>query len=177
MNTGGTGDQPRPTVFEAARGARRVLFVCLGNICRSPLAQGVTEHLARERAQLDQLTVASRGTGGWHVGDPPDPRTIDVARRNGIALRSRGAQLEPSDLAEFDLVLAMDRSNLAAISRMGCAPGKAHLFLSLIAGELPAGLNLEVPDPYQGGTAEFDACYRLVRAGSERLLDVMFSDA
>jgi protein-tyrosine phosphatase len=162
---------PRPV----AAGARRVLFVCLGNICRSPLAQGVLEHQATARGVRDRLTIASCGTGSWHVGQPPDPRTIDVARRHGVALRSRARALDPAcDFTAFDLLLAMDRRNLRDILRAGGPPGKAALFLQFAPPELAARYGHDVPDPYHGGPEGFDEVYSLVRAGAEGLLDAMF---
>lgn len=161
---------------------RRVMFVCLGNICRSPLAQGVFEHLAEARGVRDQVIVASSGTGGWHVGEPPDRRSIDVARRNGVTLRSRGQKLDPRrHFDAFDLLLAMDRQNLADMLAAGCPPDRAALFLSFAPGTLAATHSepmrtLEVPDPYHGGAEGFDAVYQLVHAGAEGLLRGMFPE-
>jgi protein-tyrosine phosphatase len=159
----------RDAARTAARGASSVLFVCLGNICRSPLAQGVFEHHARSQGLTD-LVIASRGTGDWHVGDPPDPRTLAVAKRNGLTLTSRGALYTPRDHAAFDLVLAMDRANLAEVRRRGCPPERSHLFLACAAGQVDPALDLQVPDPYRGGERDFDDCYRLVHVGTAALL-------
>ena len=159
---------------------RSVLFVCLGNICRSPLAQGVMEHLAVQRGVRDLLTVESCGTGAWHIGEPPDPRTIDVAQRNGVRLASRARQLAPqTDFARFDLLLAMDRLNHAAVLRSGCPEHKALLFrvFDPVARADPENdaWNLEVPDPYHGGPAGFDENFAMVHRTVGALLDGMFA--
>lgn len=160
------------------RGARSVLFVCLGNICRSPLAQGVFEHLAAERGVRDQLLIESCGTGAWHVGNPPDPRTIDVARRNGVTLRSRARQFDPmTDPKRFALILTMDRRNLRDVTRQCDETGAARvrLFLEFADPALAGSHGLEVPDPYCGGPEGFDLMYLLVRSGASGLLDRLFS--
>jgi len=155
-----------------ARGCRRVLFVCLGNICRSPLAQGVFEHLIQGRGIHNQFTVASCGTGDWHIGQPPDPRTILVAERHGVKLHTRGRQLDAAmDFARFDLILGMDRRNLEGIRALGCPPQIAGLFLLYAASTVHP--HLDVPDPYYGGPEGFDEMYRLILLGSEALLDAM----
>jgi protein-tyrosine phosphatase len=153
---------------------RRVLFVCLGNICRSPLAQGVFEHMLVERNRRHEFTVESCGIGGWHVGEPPDPRTRDVASRYGIILRSRARQLSiPDDFTRFDLLLAMDRRNLRALTHAGCPAEKARLFLSYAPADLGARYNMEVPDPYHGGPREFEEVFELIRQGSQGLADAI----
>lgn len=153
---------------------RRVLFVCLGNICRSPLAQGVFEHVLVERNRRQEFTIESCGIGGWHVGEPPDPRTRDVASRYGITLRSRARQLAtPDDFARFDLLLAMDRRNLRALNHAGCPADKARLFLSYAPAELAERYNMDVPDPYDGGPREFEEVYQLIHHGSQGLADAI----
>ncbi len=156
------------------RGARRVLFVCLGNICRSPLAQGVFEHVADARGVRDRFTVESCGIGNWHVGNPPDERAVAVARAHGVTLRSRARQFDPAaDPARFDLLLAMDASNLRSLTGAGCPPEKARLLLSFAPPELAERFGGEVPDPYYGGADGFEEVYRLVHAGAEGLLNAM----
>ncbi len=92
-----------------------ILFVCLGNICRSPLAEGIARHMVRERGLSKRITVESAGTGAWHVGEPPDPRSTEVARRNGVELEGRARQLRGEDLFDFDFVVAMDGANLSGL--------------------------------------------------------------
>jgi protein-tyrosine phosphatase len=159
------------------RNVRSILFVCLGNICRSPLAQGVLEHLANARGVRDQLNIESRGTGGWHVGDPPDPRTIASAQRNGVALTSRAKQLSRADFDRFDLLLAMDDRNRSDILSLGCPAEKIVLFLAFAPEALGATVRWQVPDPYTGTTADFDRVYTLVHAGAEGLLDAIFPNS
>lgn len=144
-----------------------VLFVCLGNICRSPLAEGILRHLVEERGLGDRIRVESAGTGSWHVGEAPDSRSVEVARRNGIRLTGEARQLRADDLEEFDWVLAMDRSNL---SRLESLPeGRAHT--GLLRDFDPDPGDREVPDPYYGGPGGFDDVYDMVRRSVEALLD------
>jgi protein-tyrosine phosphatase len=142
----------------------RVLFVCLGNICRSPTAEGVMRHLLRERGLEDRVEVASAGTGGWHVGSPPDERSAAAARARGITLDGAAQQVRPEDFARHDLLVAMDRSNLAdllAIAPDEHARGKVRLLLD----------DADVPDPYYGGPSGFDDVLDLVTEACERLAD------
>lgn len=147
----------------------RVLFVCLGNICRSPLAEGVLRELAARKGVGAVLGIDSAGTGAWHIGDPPDRRAIAVARRHGIDISAlRGRQVRHSDFADFDLILGMDANNVAALKRL--APSgtadKAHLFLGYATG-----LSQDVPDPYYEGAAAFEALYQMLEAGCSSLLE------
>lgn len=158
------------------RHVRRVMFVCLGNICRSPLAQGVFEHLAEQRGVREDLTIASSGTGGWHAGNPPDHRSIAVAAKHGVRLQSRAQQLAaPRHFDEFDLLVAMDRSNLDTLLRRGCPTDKAALFLTFapaaLASRHPEAMRtLEVPDPYYGGPEGFDDVFEMVHSAADGLL-------
>jgi protein-tyrosine phosphatase len=144
---------------------RRILFVCLGNICRSPTAEGIAR--ARAAARGLDLVVDSAGTGGWHVGDPPDPRMQAAARRAGYDLSDqRARQVGLRDFAGFDLIVAMDRSNRAVLERL--RPPGAQTPVELLLSHGPEG-RLDVPDPYlEGG---FDAVVALIEAAVERLLD------
>lgn len=153
---------------------RSILFVCLGNICRSPLAEGILVHLAEEAGLRDQLRIDSAGTGSWHVGEPPDPRSLEVAERNGIELASRGRQVRPSDLSEFDLVVAMDASNLEELeslrARLADDAPRAEL-RRLREFDPEADGELDVPDPYYGGPGGFDDVYAMVLRSCRVLLD------
>jgi protein-tyrosine phosphatase len=95
-----------------------ILFVCMGNICRSPLAEGIFGHLVAEAGLTDDFTIASAGTGGWHEGDPPDQRSIATAKSHGIDISGqRARRVRPRDFTDFDLILAMDRDNLAVLEK------------------------------------------------------------
>ena len=147
----------------------RVLFVCLGNICRSPTAEGVLRALAaREAPELD-LVVDSAGTAGYHVGEPPDPRTQQAAARRGYELGTlRARVIEPADFERFDLILAMDRENLKVLRRR--APPQAHERLRLLLEFAPDATPADVPDPYYGGPNGFEEVLDLVEVAARGLL-------
>ncbi|MCJ2876881.1 MULTISPECIES: low molecular weight protein-tyrosine-phosphatase [Agrobacterium] len=145
-----------------------ILFVCMGNICRSPLAEGILRNLA-DSAALHQLTVDSAGTGGWHRGDAPDPRSIAMARRHGIDISlQRARQVTAADFETFDLVFAMDENNLANLLRLSSERHrhKIHLFM-----EYAAGHRENVPDPYYGAEDGFLTVYNMLLAGCRSLLE------
>jgi len=146
----------------------RVLLVCLGNICRSPTAEGVVRAIAaREYPALD-LRVDSAGTANYHVGEPPDRRTVAAARRRGYELSSlRARQVTAADFGNFDYVLAMDRANLAELGRIARSSA-AHLGLFLEFA--PDCGSDEVPDPYYGGQEGFERVLDLCEAGARGLL-------
>jgi len=146
-----------------------VLFVCLGNICRSPTAEGVFRAAADRAGIGERVRAASAGVGDWHVGSPPDRRAIQAARRRGYDLTAiRGRQVEVADFTHFGWILAMDESNMRALSRMKPAEFGGHLGLFLdFAPEL--GLR-EVPDPYYGGPDGFDRVLDLAERGSAGLV-------
>lgn len=146
----------------------RVLFVCLGNICRSPTAEGVLLHKLREAGLADQVRVDSAGTGDWHVGKAPDARTRVAAQRRGYDLSAlRARQVAADDFARFDLILAMDESNLANLGRLRPGDGLAELDLFLRRYELALD---EVPDPYYGGEAGFEQVLDLVEQACDALI-------
>ena len=151
------------------RSARTILFICMGNICRSPLAEGVFLHKARERGIHDDFEVDSAGTGGWHAGDPPDHRSIEVAEANGVRLVSRARQVKKRDFEEFDLLVCMDDENARALAHMGCPPEKIKLLMDY-HDDSPHD---EVPDPYYGGRDGFELMHELIDHAVERLLDRM----
>jgi protein-tyrosine phosphatase len=147
----------------------KILFVCLGNICRSPLAEGLMRaHL--EQRGLDGSGVDSAGTGGWHVGEPPDPRSIDVARRRGIDIsEQRARQFVAQDYRRFDRVIAMDRSNFSALAEV-CPSPELLYKLELLLSDGRGGPD-DVPDPYYGGPRGFDDVYEQVDAACSTLAD------
>ena len=144
-----------------------ILFVCLGNICRSPLAEGVFADAARSAGREKAFRLDSAGTGAWHAGSPPDPRSIEIAARNGIDISAqRARKVARDDFRRFDLILGMDGSNVAELHDF--APGardKIHLFL-----DYAAGTKKDVPDPYYGGADGFEKVYRMIREASEAML-------
>ncbi|HKD54860.1 MAG TPA: low molecular weight protein-tyrosine-phosphatase [Steroidobacteraceae bacterium] len=147
----------------------RILFVCLGNICRSPTAAGVLRALATREAPELSLEVDSAGTAGYHIGEPPDPRTRQAAARRGYDLTQLRARIvEPRDFERFDLILAMDREILRALQRR--APETAHERLRLFLEFAPSGAPEEVPDPYYGGPNGFEEVLDLVEAATRGLL-------
>lgn len=140
---------------------RSILFVCTGNICRSPTAEGVFRSLC-EKAGLE-LRIESAGLGDWHVGDPPDERAQHHARNRGYDLSAqRARQVRPRDFDDFDLILAMDRGHLRALQRM--APPKHHAKIRLFVAER------DVPDPYHGGPDGFEQVLDLVEAQCRSLI-------
>lgn len=147
---------------------RAILFVCLGNICRSPLMEG----LARARLGKDsgEIALDSAGTGDWHVGDPADVRTIAVAARHGVDISAqRARQVHRDDFHRFDLILCADRHNLAVLRAMAPDDARAECALFLDwTGIEAAG---DVPDPYTGGTREFEAVFTLVDRGALALCE------
>lgn len=150
---------------------KSVLFVCMGNICRSPLAEGVFLHLLRERGLADRFTVDSAGTGAWHAGNRPDARALAVATRSGIELPSIARQIRSDDWENFDLIIVMDPDNLADCLDAGAPAEKLHLLRTFD----PAinGANLPVPDPYYGGDDGFDEVLEMVTAACAGLIDAL----
>lgn len=147
--------------------AMKLLFVCLGNICRSPTAEGVVRAIAAREQPALALEVDSAGTADYHVGEPPDPRSIAAARRRGYDISGlRARRVTAADFSRFDFVLAMDRANLGELERLG-AGGRARLGLFM---EFTPGLGEEVPDPYYGGAADFERVLDLCEAGARALL-------
>jgi protein-tyrosine phosphatase len=149
----------------------RVLFVCLGNICRSPLAEGVFLHLVREAGLEGRFEVESAGTGDWHVGERPDSRAQAVARRHGVELPSCARQVTAEDLETFDHVLAMDRENLRDLRRLARRGATADLRLLRAHDPLATSDDDgDVPDPYYGGPSGFDLVYDMVHRSCRSLL-------
>jgi protein-tyrosine phosphatase len=150
----------------------RLLFVCLGNICRSPTAEGVMRELLREAQLEDSITLDSAGTGGWHVGSAPDARATAAARARGIELQGAARQVRLADFEDFDLILAMDRANLRdlqALTDDPAARARVRLLREFDPDSVAAG-DLDVPDPYYGGPRGFDDVLDLVGAACAGLL-------
>lgn len=138
--------------------ATKVLMVCLGNICRSPLAHGILESLV----DPEKVIVDSAGTGSWHIGEKPDKRSVKTAGQHGLDITNqRGRQFKPADFEEFDKIFVMDNSNLENVLKQAKDPShKAKV--SLILDELFPGENVDVPDPYYGGEEGFEQVYNML---------------
>jgi protein-tyrosine phosphatase len=147
----------------------RVLFVCLGNICRSPTAEGVFRHLLGQQAPQLRVEVDSAGTAGYHLGDPPDLRSQRAAARRGIDLSGlRARQVTPADFAHFDLILAMDGGNLTTLQSM--RPARSRAQLRLFMDYAPQLGVREVPDPYYGDADGFEKVLDLAATASRGLI-------
>jgi protein-tyrosine phosphatase len=150
----------------------RVLFVCLGNICRSPTAEGVFRHQVREAGLEDRIEIDSAGTGGWHVGAPPDERATAAAQRRGITLEGAARKVTARDFDDYDLLLVMDRENHPELLRRAPddeARAKVRYFREFDPESRERG-DLEVPDPYYGADRGFDEVLDMVEAASRGLL-------
>jgi low molecular weight protein-tyrosine phosphatase len=147
----------------------RILFVCLGNICRSPSAEAVLRAIASREAPELRIEVDSAGTAGYHIGAAPDARSQEAARRRGYDMSSLRARIvEPEDFERFDLILAMDRNNLAVLRRQ--APAALRERVRLFLEFAPDAGATDVPDPYYGGSSGFEEVLDLVEAAARGLL-------
>jgi protein-tyrosine phosphatase len=152
-----------------------VLFVCLGNICRSPTAEGVFRAIVESRGLTELIHIDSAGTSNWHIGSRPDPRAIEAASARGIDLSGlRGRQVIARDFSEFDYVIAMDHENYANLSRLATPEqaAKLHLFLEFAEGVS----EVEVPDPYFGSAGGFPHVLDLIENASKGLLNHIIAD-
>lgn len=147
----------------------RVLFVCTGNICRSPTAEGVFRSLVEAKGLADRIATDSAGTGAWHVGEPPDVRSQATARRRGVEIGGlRARTVKPDDFTLFDLVVAMDRGHYRALAA-ACPPvhaDRVRLFMDYAAG---AGVK-DVPDPYYGEGDGFERVFDMIERGAAGIL-------
>lgn len=149
----------------------RLCFVCLGNICRSPTAAAVMQHLVESAGLADRIEIESAGTSGWHIGEPPDARSVEEATRRGIAMHNRGQRFVPGDFDRFDLVLAADHEN-AAVLRAMAPDAAAEAKVNLLRRFDPeANGDLVVPDPYFGGEDGFSDVFDLIDAACRGLLE------
>jgi protein-tyrosine phosphatase len=150
---------------------KRIMFVCLGNICRSPAAEAVFLHTARERGIEGRYFADSSGTAAYHVGSPSDARMRKAAEARGIVIRHRGQQLKRDHLQQFDLILCMDKDNLTEARSLthNCAELDK---IKLLRDFDPLGRG-DVPDPYYGGPDGFDSVLNIVKRCNESLLDFL----
>jgi protein-tyrosine phosphatase len=147
-----------------------VLFVCLGNICRSPAAEGIFRRMIEAEGLADAISADSAGTAGWHVGQPPDSRAQAEARRRGVDISGlRGRQVSAADFERFDYVIALDDPNFQVLSGL-CPPDRAGCVHGLLEFAPEAGRR-DVPDPYYGGPESFRLSFDLIEAGARGLLE------
>ena len=152
-----------------------ISFVCLGNICRSPLAQGVFQDLVN-REKLDQkIFISSAGTGNWHIGNLPDERMRQTAQSKGIKLESRAQQFQSKDFNRFNLVLAMDHSNLVRLSEIAPSTLPKNKLMLFRSFDPESTKDQDVPDPYYGGAKGFEEVFSMVKRTCPPLLDYIKS--
>jgi protein-tyrosine phosphatase len=148
----------------------RICFVCLGNICRSPTAEGVFQHVVNEAGMADYFEIDSSGTSAYHVGEPANSKSQSVANEYGVKLHSRARQFQYSDMEYFDLLLAMDQSNLENMHQVDKKDKFTHK-MALLRIFDPEANNLDVPDPYYGGMRGFYDVFEMIERSSKQLLD------
>jgi protein-tyrosine phosphatase len=159
--------------MSGAADRHKLLFVCTGNICRSPIAEGCLLHKVQTRGLDRDFLIDSAGTGGWHAGERADPRARAIAARHRISLPSRARQVTLDDLELFDHLVCMDHDNLDALLVLGASPAKVHLLLSF---DTESTLE-EVPDPYRADVDGFLTVFRLIDAACDALLDHLLAGA
>jgi len=150
----------------------KILFVCLGNICRSPLAEAVFKHKIKAKGIADRFEVDSCGTANYHIGDTPDPRTIANARKNGVSINHLGRQLSERDLEYYDHIFAMDNSNLRNIQALPDA-SKYSDKIRLMRDYDTIGTGSEVPDPYYGHERDFQEVFDILDRSTEALIETL----
>ncbi|MDA8020931.1 MAG: low molecular weight phosphotyrosine protein phosphatase [Thermoanaerobaculia bacterium] len=154
-----------------------VLFVCMGNICRSPAGEGLFCAHLEENGLEDSVHVDSAGTIAYHTGNPPDPRMRRAAERRGYVLGGAARQVRENDLSEFDLVVAMDRENLADLQRLADRAGGGHDRLRLLTDFTTDSQPIDVPDPYYGGDQGFETVLDMIESACPALLDTLLDGA
>lgn len=156
-------------IFVTNTAPASILFICLGNICRSPLAEGVMRHVLAERGLGGNVHIDSAGTNGYHTGEAPDKRSVRVAASHGIDISGqRCRQLIEADFTRFDLILGMDHRNITTINQR--APSRHTAEIGLFS-QIAQGRDVEIPDPYYGEIGDFEEVYRMVLAASKALAD------
>lgn len=155
----------------------RVVFVCLGNICRSPMAEGVFVHLSGLRGWEDRFQVDSAGTSGYHIGELPDPRTTQTLAKHKVSLNHRARQFTSKDFGDYDYILVMDKSNYQNVVALRGAQREKVWMMRVFEEANPAeyATKLEVPDPYYGGESGFEDVYQMLVRTQENLLEFIAS--
>lgn len=153
----------------------KVMFVCLGNICRSPLAEAIFKHKVKNRGLDDVLWADSAGTSDYHIGEPPDSRTVRNALKNGVTVDHRGQQLTVKHLDEYDYIFAMDSQNHASIQRL-VNGRRIRAKIDLIRSFDPLSPGGEVPDPYYGGEHGFQEVFEMLDRSIEKLIDYLVEE-
>jgi protein-tyrosine phosphatase len=153
----------------------RILFVCLGNICRSPAAEAVFAHLVEEAGLSDRITIDSAGTGSWHIGELADRRMRRAARARGVTMTSTARQVSLEDFERFDQIFAMDAENLTQLHRL--APAEHRHKVRLFRDLDPDGQGQDVPDPYYGDADHFDEVLDIVTRTSRALLEEVIANS
>jgi protein-tyrosine phosphatase len=148
----------------------RLCFVCLGNICRSPTAEAIMRELVKEAGLAADVEVDSAGTSGWHIGDAPDQRSVDEARRHGVPMAHRGRQFVRSDFEQFDLLLVFDHDNQSNLLRMAPDADAAHKVRFLRSFDPDAAGAVEIADPYYGSNEDFVRAFEEIDASCRGLL-------
>lgn len=148
----------------------KICFVCLGNICRSPTAEGIFQHLVTERGWQEYFEIDSAGTSAYHIGESANSNSRRTANKHGVELHSRARQFEYGDLEYYDLVLAMDKENLDNIRRLDRKDTYSHK-IGLMRSFDPEPGDHQVPDPYYGGMQGFENVFQVLKRSCERLLD------
>jgi len=166
---------PRPTgrYNRGVTETRRILFVCMGNIIRSPLAEHLFRRMAAEAGLDGKYQVDSAGTGGWHAGESPDARMRRTAKRHGLIYDGQARQVRLSDFDAFDLIVAMDDDNRRELLARTRTPEQRRKIRRLREFDPKAGADLDVPDPYYDGDEGFEETYRVVEAGVRGLLEAL----
>lgn len=149
----------------------KVLFVCLGNICRSPVAEGIFAKLIKEKGLNHKVSCDSCGTANYHIGGSPDDRSSENARNNGLVLNHRARQFTKEDFENFDYILAMDAKNMAEIKALENQAKNATYTLMMMRDFDELGKGTDVPDPYYGGSGGFQDVFDILQRSNERLLD------
>ena len=152
---------------------RSVLFVCLGNICRSPTGEGVMQHLVEERGLSEKIEIHSAGTIGYHEGRPADERMQAAAKKRGFELNSLSRKIEAIDLERFDLVIAMDQENLRDIQALHANPTAT---IKLLSEFLSEDFPTDVPDPYYGGPQGFEEVLDMIESACPKILDELLAE-